>query len=817
MKISKKWLQEFVFLPDSLSAEELGRELTMRTVEVEGIEDRGKTLDHIVVAQIKSIEKHPNADKLRVCQVDAGTEVIQIVCGGSNLEVGMKVVLAKIAASVVWHGQGDPIIMEKATLRGVDSFGMICTSDEVGLLAMFPKKDDHEVVDLTHLKDKAGTPLAKALGLDDVTLEVDNKSLSNRPDLWGHIGMAREIATIYHKKLTVPNLSAIKPGNDLKLSVSVEDTTLCPRYMAVALSGIHIEASPKWMQERLEACGIRPINNIVDITNYVMMEMGQPCHAFDASKISDHKIIVRRAKDGEKFVTLDEKEHTLTSDMLMIADSEKPLALAGVMGGLHSGINENTQSIIFESATFEASSIRKTSTKLALRTDSSARFEKSLDPINADLGLRRLVELTLQICKDAHVASTVLDQYPKPVETKVIETSFAFFEQKVGITLDHKKVKDILERLGFMLAKGKKGQLKITIPSWRATKDVSIPEDLVEEIIRIMGYEMVPATLPTFAITPPRQNPVKVLERQIKEILALEASFTETYNYSFESPELLKKLGVDTSLHLELENPIAKDRPLIRRSIIPNLLENVESNLHRFDEIKMFETGRVYKIEEAGERVEAKDDGLLPRQDSYLGMVYAKKGNATPFFALSKVVTDMFARLHVAFEIIPAENESFAATPFVHPGRFAFLRVSGAIVGRITELHPSIAKNLGIAERVAFVEINLNILSDHFVEELSYSALSTYPDVVRDIAIVVEKNVTHASLLAALRSVDPLISSVELFDVYEGERLGGNKKSMAYHITYRSTERTLTTAEVDAVHKKVLETLEKHFAAEIRK
>ncbi|OGH66709.1 MAG: phenylalanine--tRNA ligase subunit beta [Candidatus Magasanikbacteria bacterium RIFCSPHIGHO2_02_FULL_41_13] len=817
MKISKKWLQEFVFLPDSLSAEELGKELTLRTVEVEGVEDQAKNLNHIIVAQIKSIEKHPNADKLRVCQVDAGVEIVQIVCGGSNLEVGMKVVLAKIGATVLWHGQGDPIIMEKATLRGVDSYGMICTSDEVGLLAMFPKKDDHEVVDLTHLKDKAGTPLAKALHLDDVSIEVDNKSLSNRPDLWGHIGMAREVATIYHKKFTVATPPEIKAGSEMKLSVTVEDATLCPRYMAVALSGIHVEASPGWMQKRLEACGIRPINNIVDITNYVMLEIGQPCHAFDASKIAEQKIIVRRAKEAEKFVTLDQKEHTLTSDMLMIADGEKSLALAGIMGGLHSGINENTTSIVFESATFEAGSIRKTSTRLGLRTDSSARFEKSLDPVNALLALRRLVELTLQICKGSAVASPVVDLYPKKPGAKIIATSFEFLEGKIGMSLDHKKVVDILERLGFTIEKGKKGALKITVPSWRATKDISIAEDIVEEVIRIIGYENVPSTLPVFSITPPRQNSVKVLERKIKELLALESCFTETYNYSFESPEWLQKLGVDSSLHLELENPIAKDRPLIRRSLIPNLIENVESNLHRFDEIKMFETGRVYKIEEAGERVEAKDDGLLPRQDTYLGLVYAKKSETTPFFVLSKVIADVFARLHVAVEIIPAENESFAATPFVHPGRFAFLKVAGTIVGRMSELHPSTAKNLGISQRLAFGEINLNILSDHQLEEVSYSPLSVYPDVVRDIAIVLEKNVMHANLVAALRSVDPLIVSVELFDVYEGERLGENKKSMAYHITYRDTQKTLTTAEVDDVHKKVLDTLQKNFAAEIRK
>ncbi len=817
MKISKKWLQEFVFLPDSLSSEDLGRELTLRTVEVEGVEDQGKILDHIVVAQIKSIEAHPNADKLRVCQLDAGTEILQVVCGGSNLVVGMKVVLAKIGASVLWHGEGEPVVMEKATLRGVDSYGMICGADEVGLSAMFPKKDEKEIVDLSHLKDKAGTPLAKALGLDDVTIEVDNKSLSNRPDLWGHIGMAREVATIYHKKFTVAVPAEIKGAETKKLTVRVEDSLLCPRYMAVALSGVVVAPSPIWMQQRLETCGIRPINTIVDITNYVMLEMGQPCHAFDASKLQSNTIIVAHAKEGEKFVTLDTKEYTLTQDMLMITDGEKSLALAGIMGGRDSAITADTTDIIFESATFDAASIRKTSTRLGLRTDSSARFEKSLDPVNAELALRRLVELTLQICPTSKVSSIVSDIYPKKPLTKVIETSFEFFEDKIGMKLDHKKVRDILERLGFIVENGKKGQIKITVPSWRATKDISIAEDIVEEVVRIWGYENVPSTLPMFTIVPPRQNSVKVLERKIKEILAFEEGYTETYNYSFESPEWLQKMGVDTSLHLELENPMAKDRPFIRRSLIPNLLENVESNLHRFDTIKMFETGRVYKIEEAGERVESKNDGLLPRQDTYLSIVLSQKQEHVPFFKLSQSLATIFERLHVKMELISDTDGQSNILPWVHPGRYASIVVANVSVGYITELHPSVAKNLGIGERVAMLEMNLNNLSEHLKEEVSYLPLSLYPDVVRDIAIVVEKNVLHADLVAALRSTDALIFSVELFDVYEGERLGQNKKSMAYHITYRSTEKTLTASEVDLVHAKLLKILETQFAAEIRK
>jgi len=816
MKISKKWLQDFVFLPDSLTAEDLAKELTLKTVEVEGIEKQSQNLEHIVVGVIKSIDKHPNADKLRLTQVDVGSETLQIVCGGSNLEVGMKVVVAKIGARVLWHGEGEPVVMEKVAVRGVDSLGMICGSDEVGLGALFPKQDEKEIVNLSHLKVKPGTPLATALGLDDITLEIDNKSLSNRPDLWGHFGMARELSAIYHKKLTVPNPPAIKSGTGVNLTVDVQSVALCPRYMAVAIVGVKVAPSPEHIQKRLEACGIRPINNIVDITNFVMLELGQPAHAFDADTIKDHAIVVRSAKDGEKFTTLDEKEHTLTSHTLMIADKEKSLVIAGVMGGLQSGITENTKTIIFESATFDPSSIRKTSTKLGLRTDSSSRFEKSLDPNNAELALRRLVELTLEICPEANVASKVVDVYAKKQETKVIETSFDVFAKKIGIALDEKKITDILERLGFALVSSKNGSVKITVPSWRATKDIHLAEDIVEEVIRILGYETVSASLPTLSIASPKQNSVKSLERTIKEYLALEAGCTETYNYSFESPEWLRRLSIDTSMHLELANPIARDRPLIRRSLIPNMLENVEANLHRFSEVKIFETGRTYKIEEAGERVESGSAELLPRQDVYLGVVYAQKGEKVPFYHLSHILHNLFDRLHVHFELQNAE-ENLDMVPWVHRGRCADIVVDGTHIGKIAELHPQTASTLGIDERVAIIEMNFNIFSEVMTEQVRYLPLSPYPEVTRDIAFVVEASLVHAQVVQSLRCVDPLIRSVELFDVYQGERLGENKKSMAYHVVYGSNEKTLTTAQVDAVHKKVLQTLEKEFKAELRK
>lgn len=817
MKISKKWLQEFVFLPDSLTPQELGKELSLRTVEVEGIENQAELLENIVIGVIEKVEAHPNADKLKVCHVNIGNESLQIVCGGSNVKEKQKVALGKIGAKVKWHGQGDLIELKPTAIRDVESFGMICAADEIGLGEKFPKKDEKEIVDLSSLKAKPGTPLAKALGFDDVTFEIDNKSLSNRPDLWGQYGLAREIAAIYRKNLAEYKAPAIVEGKEVPLKVKVENSALCPRYMAVVIDGIKIEPSPAWMQERLNAVGIRPINVIVDITNYVMMELGQPMHAFDASKLSSPEIVVRQAKEGEKFTTLDDKERNLDEGMLLICDKEKPLAIAGVMGGKNSEVDANTTRIIFESATFDGSSIRKTSTKLALRTDASARFEKSLDPTMADVALRKAVELTLKLCKGAKVVSEVSDMYNYTFTVDKISFPIALFEKKIGVVIPEKEIVKILDRLGFKIKKEKKN-ITVHVPTWRATKDVTLPEDIVEEVLRMYGYENVPASLPNFSITPPLVNHTKELKRKAKNILALECGFTESYNYSFVSPEWLSLLGIETHLHVELENPIAKDRPLLRRSLITNLLHNVESNLHRSEAVKLFETGRVYKIEEAGERVSPGSDELLPQQDTMLGAVYAGKGDEVPFYTLRSAVETMFNRLHAVYSFERKSTlDHISAPSWSHPGRTTFIYMNGHMVGCMGELHPRIQKNIGIDARVAWVEINLNTCVESLSEKVSYHPLSMYPSVVRDLAFVVEKKTPHAQIVATIQKIDPLIKNVDLFDVFEGEKIGATKKSVAYHIEYRSDERTLTTEEIDVLQKKVLTSLEKECGAEIRK
>lgn len=816
MLVSKQWLQDFVFLPDSLTPEELARELTMKTVEVEGFEDTTSALDGIVVGVIKTVEDHPNADSLKVCVVDVGGEKLSIVCGGSNLIAGMKVALGKIGARVRWHGECDAVELKKTKIRGIESHGMICASDEIGLETLFPKQEEKEILDLGDMAHAPGTPLAEALGLHDVVFDIDNKSMTHRSDLWGHYGMAREVAAVYRKKLKPYKTKAIKAGSSMTLRVGVEDAALAPRYMAVALDGITVQSSPPELQSRLVAVGIRPVNLIVDITNYVMAELGQPMHAFDAARITEvdgtRTIFVRSAKDGERVTTLDDKEHVLADDTLVIADAKGACAIAGIMGGANSAITDATTSIIFESAIFDATHVRRSATALGIRTDSSARFEKGLDPAGAEVALRRAVELVLKYCPGAHVVSDVVDSNPDAAKTAHVAVPFSFLEEKIGVAIPQKDVIDILTRLGFGV-KTKKDTLAITVPTWRATKDVAIPEDVVEEVARLYGYGNVPEALPTFPIAPPIGNALRSLERKMKALLAYEHAYTEVYNYSFVSPEWLSRLGIDSDNHIELDNPIAKDRPLLRRNLIPNLLQNVERNLHRVERMRLFEVGRTYRNESAGERVRANADELLPKQDTVLGMMYAAKGDGEPFFELAGAIRAVFTRLgaRITLHGLPEQD----ALPS-HPGRYAAIHIGQKRIGKIGELHPETQRTIGIPERTAMLEITLNAVLPCLEEAHAYNPLSVYPPIDRDIAFVVDRSVPHADIAAALAGIDPLVTDVSLFDVYEGNGVSEGKKSMAYHLVYRSDTRTLQAKDIDALHARLIEKLEKEFGARMR-
>lgn len=812
MLISKNWLRDFVFLPDAFDAADLAQRLSLATVEVEGVVAQGADLENIVVGLITKIDAHPNADKLRVCTVEVGDETLVIVCGGSNVAVGMKVAVAKLGARVRWHGQGEPIVMEPATIRGVESRGMICAADEIGLAERFPKKDEKEIVDLSALVAKPGTPLAAALALDDVIFDIDNKSLSNRPDLWGHYGLAREVATLTRKKFKELKPPALKTQRDWTVRVEVRAPELCPRYVAVAMTGVSAVASPEWLVQRLGSAGQRSINAIVDLTNYVMLELGQPLHAFDADVIKEGdkavSLVVRRATAGELVVALDEKKYELTENTLVIANQTEALALAGIKGGKHSGVSETTSTIIVEAATFNAGLIRRTSTQLGLRTDSSARFEKTLDPALPEFALRRFVELARQLWPKAQVVSEVIDVANFNAAPKVIEFPWNFINDRLGVEIPRKTAVDILERLGFEV-KIKKNQARVTVPTWRASKDIAIPEDIVEEVARVYGYANIPATMPEFPTVPPAVNPVRVAERLSRQVLSASA-FTEVTNYSFVASEWLHRLGLSVDQYLALDNPIAKDRPLLRRELWPGLVETVEANAHRFDQVRVFELGRSYCVEDAGERAEPRSDELLPRQPNLLGLAVAEKGMAEPFFVAAQAVRELGTVLQRPFELRAA-----TLGPQFHPGRSAEIVCAGTVIGWVAELHPQVQGTLGIAPRVAVAELSLTLLIEQIIQAAVYTPVAEFPSVTRDIAFTVPQSTTHAQIVTALQTAAELVKKIDLFDVYRGEHVTAGQKSLAYKITYQA-DRTLTTAEIETAHQAVTKILQKNFGAVLR-
>lgn len=816
MLISKHWLRDFVFLPDALDAPDLARRLSLAVAEVEKVTELSSDFAKMVVGQVTKVEAHPNADKLKVCTVDVGEAPLTIVCGGSNVVEGMKVIVGLIGAKVKWHGEGDLVELGLVKIRGVESSGMICASDEVGLLEHFPKKAgaSAEIVDLSELKARPGTPLATALGLDDVLFEFDNKSLTNRPDLWGHYGMAREIAALTKKKFTPLKIQKIKEDKTYVLSVKVTAADLCPRNQAVVIDGVSATESPTWIKDRLLMVEQKPINAIVDLTNYVLFELGQPVHAFDAAVLNPNgqeiALEVRRAVAGERLVTLEGKELALPEGVIVIANNGIPIDVAGIKGGKDSGVTANTKTIVLEVGNFNAASIRQASEKIGIRTEASARFEKTLDPHVTELALARFVELAKKVWPAAQVVSSVIDVRNFNDKPLILEFPVQLINDRLGVEISHKTIQDILERLGFEI-KIKKGQLRAVVPTWRSAKDVRIPEDLVEEVARLFGYENIPGVLPVCPITPPAVNSLRQLEREIKEILAFECGFTEVSNYSFVDPEWLHKLGLleDTN-YLELDNPIAKDRPLLRRQLIPGLIENIAAHSHA-NQAQFFEIGRVFLPDEAGERAGSSNTELLPAQPLKLGLICAHKENKEPFYQISECLRVIGKELGFEFVFSP-ENE----TPdLYHPGRSALISCGGEVLGRVAELHPAKQTELGFKPRVAMAELQLSQLASLPRQKIKYQPLSEFPEVERDLAFAVKKNHSHQEIANLIESAHELVASARLFDAYESKDLDKDMTSLAYHVTLRAGH-TLTSPEIETALKKIQEQLTKKIGAEWR-
>ena len=811
MKYSFDWLSEYLELPPAVHVQDVADKLLTHTVEVEEVITPGESLQNIVVGKVTNVKKHENADSLNVCQVDVGDETLQVVCGGSNVREGMKVAMGKIGAKVRWHGEGELVELVKAKIRGEVSFGMICASDEIGLGDVFQKKEEKEILDLSHLDATVGTPLVDALGLKDSIIDVDNKSMTHRPDLWGHYGMARDAAAALSVPLKPYGIAALPEDGENTVGVDIK-TDNCRRASFIKVDNVTVADSPDWLKARLAAVGLRPINNIVDITNYVMYDLGQPMHAHDTSKLDKPEMTIRQAKKGEKFTALvEEKEYELTDEDIVISSGKTVVALAGVMGSKESDIDASTTSVVLEAANFDAMSVRRTGTRHGLRSDASTRFEKSLDPELTVLALSKAVDLLKQCCPEATVSSALADAYPAPYEVAPISIRHDFLIKKVGADISPENVVDTLERLGFGVAE-QGGEYTVTVPSWRATKDVSIKEDIVEEVARMYGYNNIDVNLPAASIEVPPENHLRDLEIQVKRELALTHAASEVYSYSFVSPEWITKTGERVEDYIELDNPVAKDRPYVRRYLVTNLLQMASDNLHRYDGVKLFEIGKVFRKDETGLTETPETKETLPGQDLYLAIVVAEKGNDTPFMRAKHMALETLASagIHATCE---QDSTNHA---LVHPGRHAKIMAGGEVIGHIGEVHPAKMEELDLPHRTAIVEVNLEKALTRKTTESSYKPLPQYPGVERDIAFVIDSDVQHADVLAKLETASPLIARVSLFDVYQGEHVPEGKKSMAYRIMYRSDKETLKAKDVDTEHEKVREMLQKKFGAEVR-
>jgi len=806
MLLSLNWLKDLVNIPKTITPEEIGQKLTQHTVEVEKTEKEGAKFDKVVVGKVLDVKKHPNADRLNLTKVDVGEkELLSIVCGAPNVAVGQLVVVALVGAELP-----NGMKIEEREVRGEKSIGMICSLDELGL------GEGADGIMVLNKKTKIGQQFSQYLKLEDVIFEVDNKSLANRPDLWGILGMAREIGVLFEAKITkeFERIFSLKLDNNKeleKISVKVEDEELCPRYMAVKISGLEITESPEWLKKRLLSVGMRPINNIVDATNYVMLELGEPMHAFDASLVPE--IIVRRAKKEEKIITLDNENRQLDNSVLVIANHEKAIAIAGVMGGENSGINSDTKDIILEAANFNATSVRKTSTKLSLRTESSMRFEKALDPNLCEVALARCFELIKETCPKAKLASQITDLKNFNLKTGPLEIDLDWLSRRLGDELENKKIIKILEALGFEVENNEKNILKVTIPTWRATKDITIKEDVLEEVVRIFGYNNIKSAMPIVAIMPPEENKERILERKIKNILALGASSTEVYNYSFVGEEKLSKMKISTDDYLRLVNPIASNQNLLRQNLLANLLDNVKTNQAKYEEISLFEFGSVFSdLSGTINKLSDKKENL-PWQKKHLGLIEAGQK-----FTVYERVKGKIEYLLGAFYLEPRFENSEFMPEWADKKTYAKIKVSDKEIGSMSMVDEEVLESLGIKKLVAVVEIDFEKL----VEIISqaplklYEKSGKYPMASRDLAFVVSSKILFNDIQEEIKKFNELIIKVELFDVYEGENLPAGEKSLAFHVEYLSLERTLERTEVDELQKKLIKHLEEKFAAKIR-
>ncbi len=758
MKFSYNWIRELVedldYAPGPLE-----KLITMKTAECEGIEVAGALLERACAARVESVEPLEGSHNVKAV-VDAGRYGRKtVVCGAPNCRVGVITAYVPVGSKLI---------------HGVESDGMLASAAELGI------NRDHEGI--VELDSQVGAPVAGCV--PDSVIEIDNKSITHRPDLWGHHGMAREVAAILGKKLKDPANLSLLPEGPAAVKVRIEDFTLCPRYSALVFDNVTVQPSPLWLQYRLTAIGLNPINNIVDMTNFVMAELAQPMHAFDADLLKGDTIFVRRAKAGERFRALNDEEYTLEPSNLVIADAEGAIALAGVIGGGDSAISERTTRVVLESANFQASSVRKTSSAIKLRTDASMRFEKAQDPVNTMRGLARAVELLRELSPGIRLVGGLADEKTDLTLPPPVELPLDWLERKLGRSIAPADVREILERLEFGVTEPEPRIFSVSVPSWRATKDVAIKDDLVEEVGRMVGYDSITPQAPLLPATVPPANPERRFQHDVRNLF-VDLGFTEVYNYSFISEEAALAFGFDPAAQVRVTNPIASDQALLRSSLLPGIWKNITENAKHRESFRLFEIGlEIHKPYE----------GLPDEAPHLVAAIYDRQGDGEAgLFEIKRAAECLLP----GAQVIAAE-----AAPYEHPARAAEIDWRGERVGRIFELHPSLVET----GRAAVLDLDLRRIESLSATEVKYSPIRRYPSSAFDLSVIARTREPAGKLQSSVASfAGPLLESIQFVRQYAGPPLEAGRKSVSFRVTVGSGERTLSSEEVGRIRESIIE------------
>lgn len=804
MIVTYNWLKQYVDF--DFTPEELSHRLTMAGLEVDAMDKLGAGLDSVIVAKLLSVEAHPEADRLTLCQVDTGSETIQVVCGAQNHKTGDLVALAQVGSVLPGDFQ-----IKKSKIRGMQSFGMLCSEKELGLA------DEAEGIMILPSDLTPGIPVFDALNLKDVRFEIG--LTPNRPDCLSVIGVAREVSAMSGNPLNLPEPKVVEAGPpiDIETSVTIVEPDRCPRYAARLIKGVKIGPSPDWMVRRLESVGMRSINNVVDVTNFVLLELGHPLHAFDFSLLRDRRIVVKSAADGDLFTTLDSQPRQLGSSDLTICDGEGPVALAGVMGGENSEIKPETTDVLLESAYFDPNTIRRTSKRLGIHTESSHRFERGADVNMVPLALDRAADLIQQLAGGI-IATGRIDAYPRKIEQKALSLTAWRTSEVLGVNVDALDIKRFLTSIDFKvdLAHDREdGALTVKVPSFRP--DIEREIDLIEEVARLNGYDNIPVTMPASQLICHQEPSHRQQVRNLRDYM-VGAGFSEIINYSFVANESWDRISLATDDYrrktVRVLNPLTEEQAVMRTSLVPSVLDTVSRNLaYRNTDLQLFELRPVFLDADVSD---------LPTEKMCLTVAlcgrrspegWAQDRSDVDFFDLKGVTEGLLSR----FNATGIEWSNSETEPFLHPGKSCAINIQGKTVGTLGEVHPQTLEAFEIDQPVYLLDLDLTVLFSVIGEHPGFRPLSRYPDVYRDSAFLIDDNVDAARVFEVLGGIkNKTVEDLVLFDLYRGKGIPEGKKSVAIRVRYRSLEKTLTDEEIQSVHGKIVRTMQKKLGAEIR-